>query len=138
MDDDAVTRAIIRYGVRRLERLLSTEEGRASLIGADGEHTTWTISSGEDDMAALFGPVRTKRCEWQVEEGRDLFCAAATHDDHGRIARLGARGIAPTTPSICEACGTPDEEWLCSAWSHPDVRALGTMGARWNRQLVAS
>lgn len=70
-----------------------------------------------------------------MPEGRDLFCAAATHDK-ARVGVDGVRRIAPTTRSICEGCGTPDEEWLCSAWSHPDVRAVAAVKPGAGRYLV--
>lgn len=126
-DPERVRPALIRYGVRRLTRMLGSREGRAALIEAD--HTVWKITGDEDSLAELFEPLDPKGCEWQVEQGRDLFCAAATKDK-ARVGRVGLRGIAPTTRPLCDACGTPDEEWLCSAWSHPDVRAMGA------RQLV--
>lgn len=59
-DPERVRPALIRYGVRRLTRMLSSREGRAALIAE--KHTVWTID-GEDDLAELFEPLDPKGCE---------------------------------------------------------------------------
>lgn len=104
-DPERVWPALIRYGVRRLVRELSSREGRAALI--DAGHTLWTIT-GHESLGELFEPLGPKGCEWQIGEGRDLFCVASLNDPAASLV-VDGRPAAPTTRAACEACEVPDE-----------------------------
>ena len=77
----------------------------------------------EADVLALRLLLQDKTCNYQLQEGRDLLCSAASADDKAVRGKRGFRFIAPTSRAICYTCTLPDTDYLCAHFSHPEVHA---------------
>ncbi|MDG2025942.1 MAG: hypothetical protein P8J50_02430 [Acidimicrobiales bacterium] len=71
-----------------------------------------------------------KRCAWQHEDGRDLYCTAIQQDQDSIqwIYSVGDRLGYETDLATCQACAIPDERLLCDGFSHAKVYPKTTMG----------
>jgi hypothetical protein len=105
------------YAVRRLEAALHAGEELFSEQGM----VTWNIPS--DQTSAMVATFLSKACSYQVREGRDLMCSAASADDQTAVGRVGLHRLAPTSKHQCQQCDLPDEGYLCSHLIHPQVGA---------------
>jgi hypothetical protein len=77
-----------------------------------------------EDLEGLLAAYRSKHCDYQVADGRDLYCAAASRNDETVVGSLGVRMVAPTSRSTCAACNMPDARVVCSHLHHPQVQGM--------------
>jgi hypothetical protein len=112
---------ILRWTVDRMERGLHENEFSQGLN---------FIDLGVDDFEVLRRMVREKNCDYQVAEGRDLFCSASSHLDSAKIAQIGLRFFATTSAHLCFECSLPDKKDICSHLSHAKVKYDGLGGRR--------
>lgn len=83
------------------------------------------IDLGVDDFEVLRKMAGEKSCDYQVAEGRDLFCSASSHLDPAKIAQIGLRFFATTSAHLCLECSLPDKKDICSHLSHAKVTYHG-------------
>lgn len=128
--------ALIRYGLRRLERTLSSEDGVQMLRGA--ERLIWDVTTYTDDETVLEQLLSLaqgeKVCSYQLLEGRDIYCSAAAFNDPTVVGGKGLRRLAPTSPSLCATCDLPPTDYICSHLVHPEV--VGVKAAEGFRQRM--
>lgn len=86
-------------------------------------------------MDTLVSLIRDKTCSYQVAEGRDIFCSAASADDETASITSGIRHLAPTSRPVCLACDLPSTDYICSHLSHPAIIGFRA-GAEYSRQLI--
>ena len=77
----------------------------------------------ETDLPLLRELMAEKDCDYQISEGRDLFCTAASRLDRTAVSSDAYRTLAPTSLALCLTCGVPDSDYLCSHLHHPRVLA---------------
>lgn len=110
--------AWLRFAVPAIEREWST----GVLSFEDGKpHDRPLAADDEEELVRL---VRAKHCEYQIAEGRDLYCSAATKKDPTAVGTRGLRTIAPTSRPACSKCELPDSDFACSHLVHPRVMAF--------------
>lgn len=110
---------LLEFNVERLERLL--REGDVP-SGPHAHALTWAT---DDDVERLIAMARDrKRCAYQLQDGRELLCTAATADDETRRGQKGFRFVAPTSADLCRKCALPAEGLLCSQLGSPRVDGM--------------
>jgi hypothetical protein len=109
---------VIRYAIQRIEHGL-----REGLFAAEPNQNTDNLPLEEADLSALQLLLRDKTCNYQLQEGRDVLCSAASAEDKEVSGKSGFRFIAPTSRAICYTCTLPDTDYLCVHFSHPEVQA---------------
>ena len=91
----------------------------------DGEFAvgTNTIIFGAEELNSFQQIAANKHCDYQVTEGRDLFCTADTSSDPalGPMRIVGLKSFSPTSLHQCLMCTLPDSRFLCSQFSHPSL-----------------
>ena len=127
-DRDRLSAALLRFGVRRIERAIS-----AGLPFVEQEPGVATITVQEEDLQELRDLLGDKTCEYQIEDGRELFCSAASRSDSTVTHQVGRRRLAPTSRRICLECDLPNTDVVCSHLVHPSVSAMGPVGSSWDR-----
>lgn len=135
VDPDRLNQLLMRYGTDRLVSQLSKFGGAEELFGPNATQER-VIDAEHLDSELLSPEMHQKVCGYQIEEGRDLYCAAADASDETVIGASGAHRIAPTSRPICSSCALPDERNLCSFLSHPEVTAVRPLGAPPSRFLA--
>jgi hypothetical protein len=129
--NDRVQHAVIRYAIQRIEHGL-----REGLFPTEPSHNTTNLPLEEADILALRQLLQDKTCTYQLQEGRDLLCSAASAEDKTAHGKSGFRFIAPTSRAMCYTCTLPDTDYLCSHFLHPEILATRDSGARAVRRLV--
>jgi hypothetical protein len=124
-------RVVIRYAIQYIERGL-----RENIFPNPPSDTTDNLFIERADHPLLQQLLQEKTCAYQLQEGRDLLCSAASAEDKTVHSKIGFRFIAPTSRAICHTCTLPDTDYLCSHFLHPEVHATRDSGARVVRQLV--
>jgi hypothetical protein len=119
--DKHIKRAMLRYGIRRLEPLLQDLISNGAV--AETVHPTWRLE--KNDYPMLMELAFTKTCEYQRRVSRDLFCMISAIDDSTAVTDVDGRKVSPTSRPICYFCDLPDTDFLCSHLLHP-----ATMGQR--------
>ena len=130
-DEDRIQRAVIRYAIQRIEQGL-----RNGLFPPEPNQNTDNLPLEEADVLALRQLLREKTCTYQLQEGRDLLCSAASAEDKAVHGKSGFRFIAPTSRAMCYTCTLPDTDYLCAHFLHPEVHARRDSNARMVHQLV--
>ncbi|MEN6426154.1 MAG: hypothetical protein ABFE13_12370 [Phycisphaerales bacterium] len=120
-DKDRIKRAVIRYAIQRIEQGL-----RDGLFPPEPNEDTDNVPLEETDVLALRLLLREKTCNYQLQDGRDLLCCAASADDKTLCGRRDFRFIAPTSRATCYTCTLPDTDYLCAHFSHPEVHATSS------------
>jgi hypothetical protein len=128
--DTQFERAVIRYAIQRIEQAL-----REDIFPNPPSDTTDCLSIKRDDHPMLRQMLQEKTCSYQIKEGRDLLCSAASEADETSRGKIGLRSIAPTSRSICHACTMPDTDYLCSHFLHPEVLGKSNRGIGLRRHL---
>jgi hypothetical protein len=123
--------AVIRYAIQRIE-----QELREDIFPNPPGNTTDYLYITHDKFPMLRQMLQEKTCSYQIKEGRDLLCSAASEADKTLRGKIGFRFIAPTSRSICRACSMPDTDYLCSHFLHPEVLGQSDRGIRLQRGLV--
>ncbi len=80
--DAGLTRPLLRWAVYRIEQGL--RDGSVDL-----SPPRQTVRIGIADYEFLQTSAETKNCEYQVREGRDLFCAASHIGDDAHVGTVG-------------------------------------------------
>ena len=130
--DAQLQRVVIRYAIQRIE-----QGRREDIFPNPPNGTTDNIFVERDDRPMLRQMLQDKTCEYQIKEGRDLLCSAASEANATVHSQRGFQFIAPTTQALCRACGLPDTDYLCSHLTHPEVLARSDRGTLAVRQLVS-
>ncbi|GAA1025724.1 hypothetical protein GCM10009557_00770 [Virgisporangium ochraceum] len=112
-----IDQALLKYGMRRLEMVVSEMLAVGAPPSATGE--TWSVST--DEVDELLAYIEDKSCSYQVRQTRDLYCTAASPDDVTAKFEIGGRLSAPTSRPLCRACELPSNDLLCSHLLHPVV-----------------
>jgi hypothetical protein len=120
-DKDRIQRAVIRYAIQRIEQGL-----RDGLFPPEPDQNTDNLPLEEADVLALRLLLQDKTCNYQLQEGRDLLCSAASADDKAVRGTKGFRFIAPTSRATCYTCTLPDTDYLCAHFLHPEVHATSS------------
>jgi hypothetical protein len=122
-EPEAVVEALTILATERLER-----EAPRIPPSVSSTHTLWVALA---DVEALVAAPATKHCDYQIRDGRDLYCTASHDTDHDAV-RVGLRVIAPTASRPCLDCGIPDARIICTHLTHAVVGS--TRGAtHWQR-----
>jgi hypothetical protein len=114
---------LLRFAVRQLDQQL-----RAGVLPATSGVEVHLLRVEEGDLALLASMLGAKTCDYQLRDGRDLLCSAATPNDQTQVGVLGWRTVAPTSMVACLACALPDTDYLCSRLLHPHIIGARTMG----------
>lgn len=123
---ETVNSVLLMYGLSRIEGILRSGTDPQSMFDPGTNSARWFIRSSDVESVFLESDFHSKECAYRLEEGRDLYCAAAARNDESRVGTSGARVIAPTSRPICEACGVPDQRVVCTEFSHPQVIGVAT------------
>ena len=126
--DDLIKKAMLRYGIRRLEPIV--QEIVSNDIIAEAIHPTWKLDEG--DRALLLRLATSKTCEYQRSISRDLFCMISSINDTTAVTDIEGRKVSATSRSICFRCNLPDTDFLCSHLLH--AATTGTM-PRYGRRV---
>ena len=129
--DARLQSVVIRYAIQRIEQGLN-----AAVFPNPPNNTTDNLFITQDDYPILRQLFQGKTCEYQLKEGRELLCSAASADNASAHTQRGFQFIAPTTQALCRACTLPDTDYLCSHFSHPKVLGLRDRGTVVTRQLA--
>jgi hypothetical protein len=124
-------RALIQYGVRRLEAVVADLLAHAALPDAQGDK--WQLST--DDLPSLLALVSEKSCEYQKRVRRDLFCTTPSPRDETAMYAVDGQRAGPTSRSICAACDLPSTDYLCSNFLHPEIHGTRPAGGIHSRQV---
>jgi hypothetical protein len=127
VDTNRLNQLLMRYGTDRLVSQLSRAGGEEELFGSNATQE-WVIDLENLRTELLSPQVHQKACRYQIEEQRDLYCAAASANDKTVVGSLGISRVAPTSRPICDNCAVPDERIICSFLSHPAVTSILTPG----------
>jgi hypothetical protein len=120
--------ALLRFAVRRIERALAT-----GALPTEPTSDIQELTVEEEDLPELARLLDERTCDYQVHQGRDLFCSAASPGDKTIVATEGHRRLAPTSRAICSRCGLPDTDAICSHLVHPRITALRPVAVAWER-----
>lgn len=132
--DHRLNYALSQYGVRRMEAALQEVlDGSVTSEDAGGE---WRLDSA--DAPELIGLATYKPCDYQRQQGRDLFCLSPTSSDPMATYSLAGQRAAPTSRAVCRDCGLPDGGHLCSHLLHPEVAGLRAETGPFRRQLTGA
>jgi hypothetical protein len=110
---------LLRWAVRRIDDGLRD--------GSIESSTKW-IELRIADLELLREMIDEKDCDYQVKEGRDLFCSASVNGDAHHVATIGLRAFARTSMHWCRECTMPDRGFLCSHLSHAQVTSVQPTG----------
>lgn len=122
---------LARWAASRLRSLVSS--GEIGLLETDDGLPI--LIATESDLSSIASVFALKRCEYLISnQGRDELCGAASAQDGDAIGGIGVHRVAPTSRRVCNSCGVPSSEHLCSSFRHPEVAAEGTFGS-WKRHL---
>jgi hypothetical protein len=127
-----IDRALLRYGLRWIEQ--AARDGSLVRPGK-GHEKTLTVSVTTEHLDQLQALAGDKDCSYQIVDGRDLYCAAATPEDETQVGSVGIRIIAPTSRPLCAGCAMPDADFVCSNLHHPRVYGIRVQGATGRRTL---
>ncbi len=117
--ESQVREAVLRLGVQRLAAIVREKEiAKADVI----EVPIFMV-----DVPAVTKLAQEKTCSYQLWQGPDLFCTAASHTDEAARGSIGLRSVAPTSRPVCKACNLPDTDYICSHLSHPQIGGLWTV-----------
>jgi hypothetical protein len=116
-----VEQALRQWAVKKLEAML---KGLREEVPAHGLQ----ITADAMELRDLLHEARTRSCDYQAREGRDLFCSASFEGDAAPVVRQGLRVFAPTSVAVCRDCNLPAREMICSHLSHPRVCASALGG----------
>lgn len=106
--------ALLRYAVIRIEEIL---RNKSFLI--DYPQRVQEIHIEEEDLPSIDELLVEKNCTYQITEGRNLFCSAASLDDLVKGYSSPRRSI--TSHPVCLSCSLPDSNYLCSNLTHAAV-----------------
>lgn len=118
--DELIKKALLRYGIRRFEPLVS--ELLASGAASGAVSPTWTL--GREDRLMLLQLATVKTCDYQARIRRDLFCTIPAANDGTASAVIDGRPAAPTSRPVCNVCDLPDTDYICSHLLHPATSGL--------------
>ena len=128
--DAAFESVVVRYAIQRIDRGL-----RENAFPPPSGKTD-NLFLEEDEFPFLRQMLWEKTCTYQIQEGRDLLCSAASAEDKTVHGKKGFRFIASTSRAMCHTCTLPDTDYLCSHFLHPEILAKHDSGARMVRQLI--
>ncbi len=133
IETEWLCQALLRYGLRRIEQMIQD-----NFFSAEPSLDAVRLSVEETDLPFLQKLLEEKTCTYQLKEGRDLFCTAASTDDSTIVGHIGLRAVAPTSRPTCQACSLPDSDYLCSHLLHPAVDADLSLGLNAPRDLIGA
>jgi hypothetical protein len=111
-----IDEALLLYGLGEIDRRLRDDSWED--VGTD---TVRYLKVPQDEVQTIASLAKEKQCDYQLAEGRDLYCVAAGKSDETQIGNIGARFVAPTSRALCAANTIPDARLLCSHLHHPEV-----------------
>lgn len=130
---DDLNQLLTLYTLNRLASMVRSPGGVDLLESSD---PNWLLDSGS--VIRELDAVRLKECDYQQQEGRNLYCLAAMPSDETRIGSAGVLSVAPTSRSFCERCDLPDARFICSHLSHPEVIGRRAMQGHLGRHLMGA
>lgn len=98
-------RVMIRYAVQRIEH------GLRENVFPPPSDTTDNLFFEQADYPFLRQLLQEKTCAYQLQEGRDLLCSAASAEDKTAHGKIGFRFVAPTSRAMCHTCTLPDTDY---------------------------
>lgn len=116
-----IARAMLRYGLREIERAL-----QQGVLPLEDQRYSHEVRIGNDDIPLLASLAGDKECDYQVGEGRDLYCLAASAADKTARFVIQGRAAGITSRPLCRECALPDTDYLCSNLSHAEVVGVGS------------
>lgn len=134
-DNESIDRALLRYGVRWADSAI--RDGIITGKDEDSERD-YEVRIQEADLPMLVNLAGEKECDYQLSEGRDLYCSAADPADGTAVGSTGLRRLAPTSRPLCACCGLPDTDYLCSHLLHPGVVGITANVGVVQRRLVGA
>lgn len=105
---------LLKHGVQVITERL--RDGTWQAAGLPQE-----IPVNADELDEILAAQAVKQCDYQLADGRDLYCIAAAKNDDTIVGSVGVRFVAPTSRSTCAACSMPDSRLVCSHLHHPQV-----------------
>lgn len=106
---------IVRWAIRRVEQVIH-------LAHMPRERENLELELQESDLPTIAELASAKTCDYQVTQGRDLFCSAAYKQfDKTIVSEQGARALAPTSRPLCRSCQLPNTDHICSHLLFPNV-----------------
>jgi hypothetical protein len=122
--------AVVRFAITRLTQAL--KDGH---FLEPPTRNTLTLPLEAADLPAIRQLLQEKTCAYQLRQGRDLFCSAASADDPTRRGHTGLQTLAPTSRDVCQVCALPDTDYVCAHLLHPEVAGRANKGGLYARQL---
>jgi hypothetical protein len=125
--------AVVRFAVARIAQGLKN-----GLFLEPPTHTTLKVPVEEADLPAIRQLLHEKTCTYQIRQGRDLLCSAASTNDPTRCGQTGLQTFAPTSRALCRTCALPDTDYICSHLMHPEVLGRPDKGRVQTRELLSA
>jgi hypothetical protein len=133
MDEAALQEACLRWAVTRAEERL-----RSGAFPAFPTSSYEQLDLDDSEIPLIKRLMREKTCDYQVLQGRDLYCSAAAAEDKSVVAISTLSRLAPTSRPVCRGCSLPSTDFLCSHLMHPGVirtdRPIGSV----DRELISA
>jgi hypothetical protein len=126
-------RAVLRWSVRRIEAELQDD-----VLSIEPTNSYYVIDTTPEDREAIARLLGGKACDYQLAEGRNTYCSAASRNDETATTSNGLTLLAPTSAPICKACELPAADYVCDHLVHPEVVGTQYVGGRWIRRLVSA
>jgi hypothetical protein len=130
-DDPRIDEALTIFGLAGIQARL-----REGSWEDTGKSRVEEVRVSSEDVGLLVALAREKSCDYQLAEGRDLYCVAASPKDDTLVGSIGVRGVAPTSRATCAGCNMPDSRLVCSHLHHPQVFGFLLSNAPVSRQLM--
>jgi hypothetical protein len=131
-EDARLDQVMVIFGLRQIEAHIRNRTWDTSTQSVE------PLRLGMEDLDELAGLVHDKECDYQLREGRDLYCSAASRSDETMVGSLGVRAIAPTSTAMCRRCDLPDSRVICSQLRHPEVFGTVLSNGPVSRHLSAA
>ncbi len=128
-EDEALSPPLLELALRRARQV--AEDGIPDVVAPEDAVSLVALTMDSPEAEELERITTLGRvCEWQVDEGRNQFCIAASADDETAHWEIGGSSAAPTSAQICSQCAVPHGALLCDRFSHPSVSGQLFVGGR--------
>jgi hypothetical protein len=109
--DEIFQSSFLTWAVERIARGLRDDEFRDTSI---------RIDVGLDELRLFDQIAVDKHCDYQIAEGRDLFCSVVSgYPKLGPFRSVQQKICGPTSAHECLNCNLPDTRFMCSQLGHP-------------------
>jgi hypothetical protein len=102
--ESRVLEVLLRFAVRQIDQQL-----RAGVVPATPSVEVHLLRVEEGDLPLLASMLGAKTCDYQLRDGRDLLCSAATPNDETQVGCSGGGSWRrrQRSPALPAACPTP-------------------------------